>query len=738
MNYFPQNKPEKYKIEICFINLIIFFYLFRTAIPFFKFPFLILYVVFSCYVIISYNKKILSTVLEFLRCYSLPIILAIILIASFLFSVKIYLTIFKDVINLIILLTLFLISTLIIPGKKELKFFVLNQANLLVLFGSVIAIVGLLDLFNILPSNEYSTLKEIRDISSDTIAYVDNNFALLPVIFGILVIFIYQLNKNSSRFQIVINNLLLFLFSCQIILSGSRRGLVLFILIFLITIYAKIYSLRSKNGFLNQIGSGSDYFLLSTVFFIIVLHFFLFHASRSFQNKILEGMGTHNALVAKYDISKNVYRYISAVDKKVSFSQILWDTSFDSYDPNSGWGYRIHKTEYPLHGMNVEIVPKGAKGYLMDSTCNTAYYPSTNVAESYTLAVSLKTSPGDHYKASVYCYLSDSFNVDAVSLTVKFSCINDGIVSGNTTAFYDLDRKNMWQKLEIEFYCNKGEVPVLMSFWKKGIRDFSKQKGYVIFAYPEYEKLRDYKTSFINNTTQKDQNKFIQRPPLSLNGGVETITHNSVITMTKFQRQKYYSMGILQLSVPALIQQEMNNHDSDPIRSVASKFISEDTTYYPFKSDIVLKSGNNPFVDERILRWKFALKIYAFEYNWKQKLFGSGFKFLNWFGYYFDRDKTISDYPHNPFLSVLLYSGVLGLLIYCYFIYKVFFYYIRYRKEYPLLFIFFLITFFFTFFSGGSPFDPPIMGFFVILPFFIHSVHKKDSEVSILSDQSNG
>jgi hypothetical protein len=45
--------------------------------------------------------------------------------------------------------------------------------------------------------------------------------------------------------------------------------------------------------------------------------------------------------------------------------------------------------------------------------------------------------------------------------------------------------------------------------------------------------------------------------------------------------------------------------------------------------------------------------------------------------------------------------------------------------EYKMLAIFFLITFFFSFFSAGSPFDPPIMGFFVILPFFIHSINKK-------------
>jgi O-antigen ligase len=167
-------------------------------------------------------------------------------------------------------------------------------------------------------------------------------------------------------------------------------------------------------------------------------------------------------------------------------------------------------------------------------------------------------------------------------------------------------------------------------------------------------------------------------------------------------------------------------NDTDPIRNMASKFISEDTTYYPYKANIEATGNLTSFIGDRVLRWEFAYQIFRKEYTLKQKIFGGGFNFLNWYGYYFLHDKTQSDWPHNPFLSILLYSGIIGLLIYCFFIYKVFFYYLRYRKEYPLLFIFFLITFFFTFFSGGSPFDPPIMGFFVILPFFIHSIHKKD------------
>ena len=50
---------------------------------------------------------------------------------------------------------------------------------------------------------------------------------------------------------------------------------------------------------------------------------------------------------------------------------------------------------------------------------------------------------------------------------------------------------------------------------------------------------------------------------------------------------------------------------------------------------------------------------------------GGGFNFLSWYGYYFLKDKTKSDWPHNPFISILLYSGIIGLILYIYLLYKV-------------------------------------------------------------------
>ena len=155
----------------------------------------------------------------------------------------------------------------------------------------------------------------------------------------------------------------------------------------------------------------------------------------------------------------------------------------------------------------------------------------------------------------------------------------------------------------------------------------------------------------------------------------------------------------------------ITSSDSDPIRTLIAKFINEDTTYYGYKSEIFVDTVKNSIIAQRLHRWQFAWQIFLKEYNWPKKIFGGGFDYLNWYGYYFYKDKTRSDWPHNPFLSVLLYSGIVGLLLYIFLMYKVVYYYWLYRKAYPILGIFFLITFFFSFFSANNPFDPPVMGF---------------------------
>ncbi|MCX6254223.1 MAG: O-antigen ligase family protein, partial [Bacteroidia bacterium] len=324
----------------------------------------------------------------------------------------------------------------------------------------------------------------------------------------------------------------------------------------------------------------------------------------------------------------------------------------------------------------------------------------------------------DIVKASVYCYVSKDFNGTWAILYASDAAIGQ--------CNYDLKNKGKWQKLSINIKCKKGEAFGFLYFSKFGVKDFSSLKGYVIFAYPKIEIIKynnNNSSSFNDNLSRKDnRNLFLNRNSLKNRKINEIYSFISLIDWSN--HSKYTISGFFYSSLFFEKNSDSTITDKDPIRNWAAKFISEDTTYFPYKANIVVDTISNSFIDPRISRWEFAVQIFLKEYNWKQKIFGGGFNFLNWYGYYFDKEKTRSDYPHNPFLSILLYSGIFGLILYIIFMFKVFFYYTIYFKEYKILSVFFIITFFFSFFSSGSPFDPPMMGFFVILPFFIHSIHR--------------
>ena len=315
------------------------------------------------------------------------------------------------------------------------------------------------------------------------------------------------------------------------------------------------------------------------------------------------------------------------------------------------------------------------------------------------------------------------------------------------------EKRGIWRKITLKADCNEGNGPVFISFSKKRVPDFSSLKGYIIFACPEYKIItkKDSVTSSIQttekiNTKYSLANDFEESDKLNLsvdfinqmnklnttnridsdfNNKCDSLIWADICKNSSISNQS--SASLFPVSIPMLTFLIPTVLDRDPIRKLAAKLISEDTTYYGYKKDLVVDTISNKFIADRAARWEFATQIFLKEYDWKQKIFGGGFNFLNWFGFYFENDKSFTDYPHNPFLSILLYSGLIGLLIYLIYLFKVIHFYIRYLKEYPVLFLFFIITFFFSFFSAGSPFDPPIMGFFVLLPFFLNLVHKKQN-----------
>lgn len=900
------------------ICLTILLYLFRTTVPNLKYPFLLLYILVLTQSIIFRRKQLLSSLISFFKSFYIPISLSLILIFSFFLSSKMYLTIFVDLINSIVLLSLLFLMILYVKSKDDLNLFLGNMIRYIIFFAFLISFSLFSYSIGVIPgdteaSSDKSTWHSLFGYLSS-----DYNFAILPVLLGMLSVF-YLLVEPEKTFKKGLLNFALTFFFVTIFLAGSRRGLVILssiiffiLLIQLLLIFKANFSLKLK-----MIARNSRSFLISILVLIFLMFGFVFILP--FQVKMdtlnIFGISTKSykyltsVLLKRYAgiFSEHDYEYYltsvwpekhevldpkilwdSRVGKRVfpltgrnvnilpensvgykmdkSSKAYAWDdnaysfinisnlftgdtitadneyffasvycyisedfngsrakisadgdvtgkifqeydlrmkgywqklsicfkgkgrsspvyldwsksgvnnfktlTGFiifskpeyglittNSNDPETGWGSRIYSPSYPLEGTNIEIVPKEAIGYKMDSTSNASTWD--NNAYSYSSMSSLfkgesRILKNTSYYASVYCFVSEDFDGSWAMISVEGDVIGDDL-----TIEYDLLRKGMWQQLQVEFKVKSG-FPNVNLYWSKyGGTDFSHMKGYVIYAYPEYGLNKDRKrnSGSLNNftihnyacsinlaiaeekinipsITDTDSIPVItgsQICSLSLSSESSPISGISVISKNGISNQ--YRLGMMSCLIPLGMQIDTTVINKDTVRKWSSKLLSEDTVYHGYKKNLQINRISNSFFGDRFHRWEFALEIFSKEYNWKQKLFGDGFDFLNWYAYFFLNDKKLIDYPHNPLLSVLLYSGIIGLFIYLYLIFLAFYYYIKYLKDFILFYIFFLIVFFFSFFSGGSPFDPPIMGFLMILPFFIHHIHKSESKGKLI------
>lgn len=122
----------------------------------------------------------------------------------------------------------------------------------------------------------------------------------------------------------------------------------------------------------------------------------------------------------------------------------------------------------------------------------------------------------------------------------------------------------------------------------------------------------------------------------------------------------------------------------------------------------------------RTERWKYGFSIFSNEYSWPQKIFGNGFQYLKKFAVRF---KVIQynpyDYPHSPFISALLYSGVMGLLVILVYFGCSAYYILTNKLYHPVFICFYGIVGFFSILSGNSYFSIPIFVALTLVPYFM-------------------
>lgn len=127
-------------------------------------------------------------------------------------------------------------------------------------------------------------------------------------------------------------------------------------------------------------------------------------------------------------------------------------------------------------------------------------------------------------------------------------------------------------------------------------------------------------------------------------------------------------------------------------------------------------------------RWNFAWSEFH-KQSICDKVFGNGFEYLERFGSHFYNDSSHYDYPHNPVLSALLYSGIIGALFALLFLIISVYYSLIYLKKYPLFSMMLMVSLLFVFFSGNSLFSVPVFLFLFSLSFLVR--HQEITDLHI-------
>ena len=152
--------------------------------------------------------------------------------------------------------------------------------------------------------------------------------------------------------------------------------------------------------------------------------------------------------------------------------------------------------------------------------------------------------------------------------------------------------------------------------------------------------------------------------------------------------------------------------------SVIHKYYSKDTINY--------------FTASRTDRWRYALELWQTRYNTKQKIFGRGFKYLEWYGEKFLGNPKRYDFPHNPIISSFLYSGIIGGVVYIIFLIMSLWLYWKKRQQLGIFFIMYLCCMFFSMFSGSSHFSFPLFAFLSFLPFVEYKSDVDAEKVNVI------
>ncbi len=259
-------------------------------------------------------------------------------------------------------------------------------------------------------------------------------------------------------------------------------------------------------------------------------------------------------------------------------------------------------------------------------------------------------------------------------------------------------------KYEFSFYYKvvKGnELPFNIGWWVNEGNGYWEVAALPLTTKIKYSGWKEAKCSYRFRSTQKDLPAFL----------------NSL--------QDYSTVDIADIALIDLDRNDSLPFFVDQIKN--DSLINNGLSNNSDTSDNAVLLKNNKLFSDRTNLWIYSWTVFSDSLSFAQKIYGGGFDYMKMFGTKFGVGEY--EYPHNPFISAFLYSGIIGGMAYIWYMFLVFYYYIKFYKYHAFYFICFLVIFYFSFFSGNTHFSIPIYAIFSIIPFLTkYLVEKEEKE----------
>ena len=827
---------------LIFLSSTILFCTLRMVVPNINFlfiPLLILFLFFTWHHFIKENS--LELFIRFLK-YNLVLLLVgfLILLGNILSSEIIFLAV-KEFLNALVVVFIAFTCFTFIKTRKSFEKFVNIFRNQLIFFSIVVAIMGIIKYLLQLCGIYLPAV-----LSSDQVGTslnTDYNFNVLFSFLGIISLVFIISRLGKVKFYLLITVLFL-----NIIFSGSRRGLIFMLIIFvLLFLFGTSLRLDVKKILLRS----------AVLITILALFFFSFYVYRNTNSIILKNQSTD---LLKTSQAQNIntkigYRYFTMINSKKSsygFYLDLWDKNRIAVNDGIKNQYLKRDSNNLLLNGNFKFGLKywyPMAGKIQHEIVDTPYGKGVRVTrfEGDNSGWPLQYLARDIIFYSGHTYvISYKFKIikgEGIPFKIGFLVDDPILGSGKASNLYPIisDLDNGWKQglCSYTFWKSRSEVPLFMnsqqnntviefadiklkdidsndtllkftdqvSFAKDKIKNFLTH--YDSVYYSKSRNSRDQINLIYNGDFESGTRFWLPAASATEHSIVETPYGKGIKVLRKDGVGTYWSLlydgrpiiyhaehsyklsfsfkvakgsgipfyvgwqaadgyrGYPSYSLPYKITmlkdgwtkavcidkfasthydlptflnslknnseveiadvrlEDMDRNDSLP------EFVDELYSKYPEINDIPRKSMGfsnlqSDFYGSRTVRWKYSIEVFEDSLTFAQKVFGGGFDYLFLFGKKFSEGEI--DYPHNPFLSAFLFSGVIGGLVYIWYIILVVYYYLKNYERHKFFFFSFLIVFCFSFVSGNTHFSVPVFAILSIIPFLTKFLVDKELE----------